>query len=208
MSVYDYVPKGKKTQPCPISSDAAGNMVVKGLYKNPVVAWREAVSNACDAMRHSVEKVVKVYTNVEGNGIIEDWGTGIEDNDHFQRFIGIGRIRENVRPDPDTRDDKEIGRFGVGKNSYLGLSKVRVVQFFSHSNKNGAKRGMIVTLMQDPKGEIKYVDPPDYLDSSDVLPHRGMKVIIHQLVKPMQTLKLVDYLSRRFALKIARGYKI
>lgn len=71
-------------------------MVARGLYKNPVVAWREAVSNACDAMRHSDEKVVKVYTNIEGDGIIEDWGTGIEDNDHFERFIGIGRIRENV----------------------------------------------------------------------------------------------------------------
>jgi len=41
MSVYDYV-KGKETKPCPISSDTTGNMVVKGLYMNPVVAWREA----------------------------------------------------------------------------------------------------------------------------------------------------------------------
>ena len=62
--------------------------------------------------------------------------------------------------------------------------------------------------MQEPKGQIKYVNPPDYLDSADVLPHRGMKVVIRQLIKPMNTGKLIDYLSKRFALKIARGYKI
>jgi hypothetical protein len=159
-------------------------------------------------MRHSDVKVVQVFTNVKGDGIIEDWGTGIEDNDHFQRFIGIGRIRENKSADVDTRDDKEIGRFGVGKNSYLGLSKIKLVQFFSHANKAGKGRGMIVTLMQEHKGQIKYVDPPEYLDSSDVLDHRGMKVVIRQLLKPMNTSKLIDYLSKRFALKIARGYKI
>jgi HSP90 family molecular chaperone len=114
MSVDDYI-KGKETRPCPVDNDAAGNMVVRGLYKNPVVAWREAVSNACDAMRHSDVKMVKVYTNKQGDGIIEDWGTGIEDNDHFWRFIGIGRIRENVSSDVNARDDKEIGRFGVGQ---------------------------------------------------------------------------------------------
>jgi hypothetical protein len=37
-------------------------MVVGRLYKNPVVAWREAASNACDTMRPSDVKVVKVYT--------------------------------------------------------------------------------------------------------------------------------------------------
>jgi hypothetical protein len=208
MSVDDYIPKGSKTQECPISSDATGNMVVKSLYKNPIVAWREAVSNACDAMRHSDEKIVKVYSNVGEDGIVEDWGTGIEDDDHFRRFIGIGRIRDDKETDVNVQDDKEIGRFGVGKNSYLGLSKIKLVQFYSHSSKEGRKRGMIVTLLQSPTGKIKYVDPPEYLDSSDVLPHRGMKVIIRQLSKPMTKNKLVEYLSKRFALKIARGYKI
>jgi hypothetical protein len=207
MSIDNYL-KGKLTTPCPISSTATGNMVVRGLYKSPVVAWREAVSNACDAMRYSDEKIVKVYTNVNGDGVIEDWGTGIEDHEHFQRFIGIGRTRENINPDVKARDDKEIGRFGVGKNSYLGLSKIKVVQFFSHANKAGKKSGTIVTLIQEPKGEIKYVNPPEYMDSTDVLPHRGMKVVICQLIKPMNTHKLIEYLSKRFALKIARGYKI
>jgi hypothetical protein len=206
MNVDDYL-KGKETKQCPISSEATGHMVVKGLYKEPKVAWREAVSNACDAMRYSNEKVVKVYTNVKGDGIIEDWGTGIEDNDHFRRFIGIGRIRENVSTDINVIDDKEIGRFGVGKNSYLGLSKIKLVQFYSHSNKAGLKRGMIVTFLQEPSGRIMYAEP-DHLDSADVLPHRGMKVVIRQLIKPMPTNKLIDYLSKRFALKIARGYKI
>jgi hypothetical protein len=180
MSVDDYV-KGKNTKPCPISSDATGNMVVRSRYKNPVVAWREAVSNACDAMRHSDKKEVRVYTNKEGDGIIEDWGTGIEDNDHFDRFIGIGRIREHMSVNVNERDDREIGRFGIGKNSLLGLSKIGLVQFYSHSNKAGVKRGMIVTLIHKPRGQIEYVDPPEHLDSSDALEHRGMKVVIRQL---------------------------
>lgn len=207
MSVDDYV-QGRATKPCPVSIDAAGNMVAGGLYRNPIVAWREAVSNACDAMRHSDEKVVKVYTNAEGDGVIEDWGTGIEDNNHFQRFIGIGRKREILDTDVNSRDDKEIGRFGVGKNSYLSLSKIKLVQFFSHSNKAGKKSGMIVTLMQKPEGKIVYVDPPEHLDSTDVLSHRGMKVVIRQLTRSWKTDKLIDYLSKRFSLKISRGYKI
>jgi hypothetical protein len=149
-----------------------------------------------------------VYTNISGDGVIEDWGTGIEDNAHFERFIGIGRRRENTNADPNVRDDKEIGRFGVGKNSYLGLSKIKVVQFYSHSDKAGKRRGMIVTLMQEPQGQIKYAYPPDYLDSVDALPHRGMKVVIRQLTKPIKTDKLIDYLSKGFALKIMRGYNI
>jgi hypothetical protein len=44
-------------------------------------------------MRHSEIKQVKVFFNIEGDGVIEDWGTGIEGNDHFAWFIGIGRIR-------------------------------------------------------------------------------------------------------------------
>jgi hypothetical protein len=139
VSVNDYV-KGKETKPCPISSDATGNMVVRGLYKNPVVAWREGVSNGCDAMRHSDVKVVKVFTNLKGDGIIEDWGQVLKITTTF-RFIGIGRIRENISTGVNTRDDKEIGRFGVGKNSYLGLSKIKLVQFFSHAIQSTKTKG-------------------------------------------------------------------
>jgi HSP90 family molecular chaperone len=60
MSVDEYM-QGKETRPCPISGEATGNMVVRGLYKTPIVAWREAVSNACDAMRHSDKKSQSVY---------------------------------------------------------------------------------------------------------------------------------------------------
>ena len=73
------------------------DMVVRGLYKNPIVAWREAVSNVCDKMRPSDVKLVKVYTNKQGDGIIEDRGPGIEDNDHFRRFIGIGRNQKKCK---------------------------------------------------------------------------------------------------------------
>ena len=49
-------------------------MVAKRIYANPIVAWREGISNACDALRHKEEKVIKVYTNVAGDGVVEDLG--------------------------------------------------------------------------------------------------------------------------------------
>ena len=55
--------------------------------------------------------------------------------------------------------------------------------------------------------DIVYTRPEPY-DSQYVLPHQGLKVVIRQLNKIYSTNKLIDYVSDRFALKIARGYKI
>ena len=69
---------------------------------------------------------------------MKTWGTGIVD---FDRFIGIGRVTERTDSlDTDAEDDKEIGYYGVGKNSFIGLSKIKLVQFYSHSNIGGMPR--------------------------------------------------------------------
>jgi len=208
LTINEYIPKDKEPIKCPINTAAYGRMVGGGMYRRPsIIAWREAVSNACDALRHFEHKEVRIYTDVAGDGVIEDWGTGIQDNEHFRQFIGIGRIKEDKGEDINKRDDREIGRFGVGKNSFLSLSKIKTVQFYSHGEKAGTKRGMIVTLIQDENGDIFYY-PPDTMDSEQVLIHRGMKVIIRQLNRPISTSKLIEFMGKWFALKIARGYKI
>src|SRR5262249_40388586 len=61
--------------------------LAKYLYKSPRSAFKEAVSNALDQMPKDDAKV-EIYTDVlpDGDIVIEDWGTGIED---FQRFKHI-----------------------------------------------------------------------------------------------------------------------
>jgi len=64
--------------------------LAKYLYKSPKSAFKEGVSNALDQMPKD-DAQVRIYTDVlpDGDIVIEDWGTGIED---FQRFkhIAIG----------------------------------------------------------------------------------------------------------------------
>ena len=53
------------------------------LYRNPIAVYREAISNALDAMipYPLIEHRIDIFTNVPPSRdiTIEDWGTGIED---------------------------------------------------------------------------------------------------------------------------------
>jgi hypothetical protein len=64
------------------------------LYRNPIAAYREAISNALDTMipYHLSEQRIEILTNVPPNGdiILEDWGTGIEDYNTF-KIISSGK---------------------------------------------------------------------------------------------------------------------
>lgn len=188
---------------CPYDESALGQMVVEDLYKHTEVGYRELVSNGLDAMRNipDAEKIMIVRPNVGGDAIGEDNGTGIVDLD---RFVHIGRSHQDHDADEiNKKDDREIARFGVGKNSYLALSKTRTAQFFSHSS----TVGMILSLIQGPDKIVRYTNPVP-LNADLVLPHRGLKVTIKDLRKPFSQQSMINKLSKWFALKIARGYKI
>ena len=64
------------------------------LYRNPIAAYREAISNALDAMipYPTNEQRIEIFTNVppDGDITIEDWGTGIEDYNTF-KIISPGK---------------------------------------------------------------------------------------------------------------------
>jgi hypothetical protein len=88
MSVNEYIPKDKSPIKCPINTAAYGRMVGGKMYERPsIIAWREGGSNACDAMRRFEHKEVRFYTNVSGDGVIEDWGTGIQDTNIIYNLL-------------------------------------------------------------------------------------------------------------------------
>jgi hypothetical protein len=188
---------------CPYDKGALGQMVAEDLYKHSEVAYRELVSNGFDAMRNipDADKKMWIYPNVAGDAVGIDNGTGIVDKD---RFVHIGRTHENHDTDDiNKKDNREIARFGLGKNSYLALSKTRTAVFYSRSS----TVGMILKLVQGSDKIIRYSEPK-YLNGDRVLPHKGLKVVIKDIKKPFSTQKMIDKLSKWFALKIARGYKL
>lgn len=73
--------------------------ISKYIYKNPIVVYREAVSNALDAMdpyREQEDPRVEMHTNCppDGDIVIEDWGTGIE---NYEEFLTIAEGEKRVR---------------------------------------------------------------------------------------------------------------
>src|ERR1051325_3014334 len=176
-------------------------------------AYREMITNGCDAiwrLRRLLKKEGKelkksdwivIVTTQNGPGDLEceDMGDGITDLEDFET---AGHYRTYERS--PTEQDGPGGYLGIGKHQPLALSQDRLVEFHS----NTEKVGMIVMMHQRLDGSIYFDDPPDYRNSYDVLPHRGCKVIVRNVLTPMTVNRLIMYAARRFVLKIARGYKI
>lgn len=119
-----------------------GSGIVKelatNLYRNPIAAYREAISNALDAMipYQLIEHRIEIFTNVSPSEdiIIEDWGTGIEDYNTFKIISpGIKVIRDEVSS-YEKLNEKIIGQKGMGKLSFLNLSETGTVEFYSKDN--------------------------------------------------------------------------
>jgi Histidine kinase-, DNA gyrase B-, and HSP90-like ATPase len=171
------------------------------LYNNPIATFREAVSNALDAMIDLKDKRVEIRTDVRPGGdiTIEDWGTGIEDYSSFKK-ISPGEKRVGEEVSSRTRvNEKIIGEKGMGKLSFLNLSEVNTVEFLS----NHENVGMHVIMTME-----KFI--AKYMNSTAALSHHGLKITIKQAKKSdtPETKRLVDYLGRVFAIRIARDVQI
>ena len=172
------------------------------LYRSQMAIYREAVSNAIDAMvpyLHTENKV-EIYTNVlpDNDIIIEDWGTGIEDYEIFKVISPGRKVVRNEVSSYQKVNEKIIGQKGMGKLSFLNLSGEERVEFLS----NNESVGMYIVMTMDGFS-VKHIN------SDIALPHHGLKVIIKRAKKPVvQDSRLIEYLSRRFAIRIARGLKI
>jgi hypothetical protein len=173
------------------------------LYRTPIAAYREAVSNALDAMvpfEKEQEPRVEIYTNVmpDGDIIIEDWGTGIE---NYEAFVTISQgekiVRDQVSSD-QRLNEKIIGQKGMGKLSFLALSSENKVEFHSHSEEVGLK---VLMTMEGFKQK--------YINNKAALEHHGLKIVIKRAKRPTVTdTRLIEYLSKVFAIRIARGLKL
>jgi hypothetical protein len=163
----------------------------KYLYKNPKSAYKEAVSNALDQMTKDLKRV-EIYTDVapDGDIVIEDWGTGIEDYNRF-KHIAIGdKIVDGKVSSYDIIDENIIGQKGLGKLSFLSLSSIGTVEFFSHS----AKVGMKIQMTDELDGFI--MDP---INNIDALPHPGLRVVIKKAKKKLiSDSTLIEYLSTEY----------
>ena len=172
------------------------------LYGNPIASYREAISNALDAMipYPPSEHRIEIITNLppDGDITIGDWGTGIEDYSTFEIISPGEKVVRNEISSYEKLNEKIIGQKGMGKLSFLNLSDTNTVEFHSNNEKVGMK--IIMTM----EGFIV-----KYMNSNIVLPHHGLKVVIKHAKKPIvQDNRLKDYLSKTFAIKIARGAKI
>jgi hypothetical protein len=172
------------------------------LYRNPIAAYREAISNALDAMipYPTNEHRIEIFTNVppDGDITIEDWGTGIEDYNTFKIISPGSKFVKNVESSYEKINEMIIGQKGMGKLSFLNLSNTNTVEFYSNNEEIGMQ------IMMRMSGFYE-----KYVNSNIALPHHGLKVVIKHAKKSMvQDNKLKDYISKTFAIKIARGAKI
>ncbi len=148
--------------------------ISKYVYKNPIVVYREGVSNGLDAMdpyREQEDPRIEIYTNhlPDADIVIEDWGTGIE---NYEEFLTIAEGEKRVRGEVSSYEkvsDRIIGQKGMGKMSFLSMSSVNRVEFFS----NNEKLGLHIILTDDPN-DVK-IEP---MNSQLALPHHGLKVVI------------------------------
>ena len=89
------------------------------LYRNPIAAYREAISNALDAMipYPTNEQRIEIFTNVppDGDITIEDWGTGIEDFKTFKIISPGSKFVKNEESSYEKINEKIIGQKGMGK---------------------------------------------------------------------------------------------
>jgi Histidine kinase-, DNA gyrase B-, and HSP90-like ATPase len=175
------------------------------LYRNPIAVYREAISNALDAMipYSANEQRIEIFTNVppDGDIIIEDWGTGIEDYNTFKIISPGKKVIRNEVSSYEKLNEKIIGQKGMGKLSFLNLSEIGTVEFYS----NNEKVGMKVIMTWDLKDGFY----EEFMNSDLALSHHGVKVVIkHAKRSIVQENKLKDYISKTFAIRIARGAKI
>lgn len=169
-------------------------------YKHPIAVYREAVSNSLDVSdpnREIEAPHVEIYTNAEGDVFIEDWGTGIENLDEFLTIAeGEKRVRGEISS-YEKVSDRIIGQKGLGKLSFLSLSSINTVEFFSNSEKVGLH--IILTDDFDVKVE--------HMNSELALPHHGLMVVIRK-AKMRPDNRVIEYLQKVFAWRIVEGARI
>jgi len=112
-----------------------------GMYKNPLVVYREYIQNSSDSIDHAIktglikdnEALIKVNVNHKTHSIsIEDNGTGVSGKEVYNVLCDIGNARKDYRTD---RGFRGIGRLGglaycerlIFKTSYHGEDYASII---------------------------------------------------------------------------------
>lgn len=177
--------------------------VGKYAYKRPMDIYREVVANALDQYDPSEkDKIVEIKLNVAPDRDLEiiDHATGIQD---YSDFIKAGsddgkkigeRVSSYTKINPDI-----VGQKHIGKISFLFASEKEIVEFQS----NNGEVGMILVMRKAG------FEPPLHKDSTKILPHKGLKVVIKNARKEVLNERAIrEYLAKVFAIRIARGARI
>ena len=110
----------------------------RGLYRSYATVIAEAISNAWDADAETVH----IETTDDSLTIWDD-GTGMNNEDFQHKFLKIGYTRRDASKFSEGKRRPVLGRKGIGKLSYLSLSKTITVI----TKKKGADR--IAVLMDN-----------------------------------------------------------
>ena len=146
------------------------------------------------------EAKVEIFTDVapDGDIVIEDYGTGIENFDAFKIILQGEKVVRDQVSSYQIVNEEIIGQKGMGKLSFLGLSSENKVEFYSHSEEVGLKVLMTMEGFQER-----------YINNIDALPHHGLKIVIRRARRPIiSDSRLIEYLSKVFGIRIARGLKL
>jgi hypothetical protein len=177
--------------------------VGKYAYKRPIDIFREVIANALDQYDpHEKNKMVEIKINVSPDHDLEivDYATGIQDYKDFIKAGSEEGKRIGDRVSSYSKINPEIvGQKHIGKISFLFASETEKVEFHS----NNGEVGMILVMR---KGGF---ESPIHKDSTKVLPHRGLKVVIKNARKEVLSERTIkEYIAKVFAIRIARETRI
>jgi len=182
--------------------------VAKNLYKHPMSAVRELITNALDeqsSLPYKDQKV-EIFTHVgpDNDMVIEDPARGIIDMDKFLES-GTG-TKKGLK---DKAGFKGMGK--LGSSIISGASPVPIVIWYSHRPRtNGLDgevlkaQGAIVKLSDWVEYDVEYVD------TTEAKPEPGCRVVIKNCKynKLPPESKFIKYIADTYAIRITDGTKI
>ncbi len=182
--------------------------VAKNLYKHPMSALKELLTNGLDEQSHLPYKDQRmdIFTHVgpDDDIVVEDPANGILDMDKFLESGGGSK-----KGQMDKAGYKGMGK--LGSSILSGTSPYPVVIWHSHRPKmikpDGIilhAQGAIVTLSDWIEYDV------EWMNTIEALSHPGCKVVIKNAKynKLPPVAKFIAYLSNTYAIRIGRGTQI
>lgn len=146
-------------------------------YLSRLNAIKEFIINSWDA---DADKI-KISVDSE-KVIIEDWGIGIED---FRLFWSIGNQQKSSQKLTPRFRRKPIGCRGLGKLSYVKLGN----KIFVETKTNDKAENSTVDYQK-----MKFRVRPQ-IEKSDILSHKGTRLTITELNKPVDKDEIITYIK-------------